>query len=1442
MQPGPHRLVGRSDVSLSWHRLVGSSPRSETSRRVFSLPQMSPDSVLPHTGILFLAPATWQRGLPPLFPQLYYGILALSFTLQYIQRVTTLHDYHELSHYITGRLHQSVVVAVEGCGGTCQNGGSCVQDGSPRCVCRGPYTEFPVHGYRSSSGLTTPYYRAVPYLYCFSHPPYRTTLYNGVVAGARCERYTLKIPYKPLSQRMLEEPFWLGLITVCSVLVVILCVYCIKRKFADKIEKLLAEEIERSKYNRTSSATRYSLTSTVTPGSPSPQTSLFSRLRGKPASGLSPASRSGFEELLRRVARRPAGPREGEEARGDDEKLRILSNLVSSSPRRMSLDEFFRLNEKRLQQESSGEGEQETSLSSKLSPRFCRHSAPSFTDFASIGEQPYREAVSSSSSSASSPSHRVEEQVRAEITPPPPSQSPPPSTHRAPEVKIFKVPSQESDGNIYDSYPDLQPDSNDSMFLRVPNALAPPLRGSLMERSNSLTVPPMFEESASCSIIIQAEHEFHPPVRKYSVDLPMPKILITSNVDDPCTPQTPNPSKHIEYLSPYISNDRTISESNLSTSGYSSLSSPGLSRCNSGSPVTLEEHSKSCPPSAFLFPPTPVACELSPQRTRHLLASKHRRSGHHHHPPIKKTSSYQTTSTEESIEDESLDPAEIRRRQQQGLLVGTRAEVEPFVCYPDKTSPKSKGACRKHAGARRSPTEHLSPDHHKSSESDEDPESSRGGKPRKPRVRSHDSAESVKSPGGSPRPLASPPFPKYRNKPPGAVPYLYCFSHPPHKTTLYNGVVAGARCEKYALKIPYKPLSQRMLEEPFWLGLITVCSVLVVILCVYCIKRKFADKIEKLLAEEIERSKYSEYPGCSTACGCHVDVCPDRTSSATRYSLTSTVTPGSPSPQTSLFSRLRGKPASGLSPASRSGFEELLRRVARRPAGPREGEEARGDDEKLRILSNLVSSSPRRMSLDEFFRLNEKRLQQESSGEGEQETSLSSKLSPRFCRHSAPSFTDFASIGEQPHREAVSSSSSSASSPSHRVEEQVRAEITPPPPSQSPPPSTHRAPEVKIFKVPSQESDGNIYDSYPDLQPDSNDSMFLRVPNALAPPLRGSLMERSNSLTVPPMFEESASCSIIIQAEHEFHPPVRKYSVDLPMPKILITSNVDDPCTPQTPNPSKHIEYLSPYISNDRTISESNLSTSGYSSLSSPGLSRCNSGSPVTLEEHSKSCPPSAFLFPPTPVACELSPQRTRHLLASKHRRSGHHHHPPIKKTSSYQTTSTEESIEDESLDPAEIRRRQQQGLLVGTRAEVEPFVCYPDKTSPKSKGACRKHAGARRSPTEHLSPDHHKSSESDEDPESSRGGKPRKPRVRSHDSAESVKSPGGSPRPLASPPFPKYRNKPPGSPIPQLASLESSHPSESEEEESSVLRVRGPRQPLLRRQEALVEDDVRYS
>jgi hypothetical protein len=70
--------------------------------------------------------------------------------------------------------------------------------------------------------------------------------------------------------------------------------------------------------------------------------------------------------------------------------------------------------------------------------------------------------------------------------------------------------------------------------------------------------------------------------RKFSLEM-VPRIQINT-VGVPGDPNTtPNPCKKagVHYLNPMSitgSSDRTISESNLSTSGYSSLSSPGISR------------------------------------------------------------------------------------------------------------------------------------------------------------------------------------------------------------------------------------------------------------------------------------------------------------------------------------------------------------------------------------------------------------------------------------------------------------------------------------------------------------------------------------------------------------------------------------------------------------------------------------------------------------------------------------------------------------------------------------------------------------------------------------------------------------------------------------------------------------------------------------------------
>lgn len=67
------------------------------------------------------------------------------------------------------------------------------------------------------------------------------------------------------------------------------------------------------------------------------------------------------------------------------------------------------------------------------------------------------------------------------------------------------------------------------------------------------------------------------------------------------------------------------------------------------------------------------------------------------------------------------------------------------------------------------------------------------------------------------------------------------------------------------MHIPYKPLSERMLQEPFWLGLITVFVVLAFIGLVWCAKRHFPEKIEKLLAEEADRNRRKCHGNCVLA-------------------------------------------------------------------------------------------------------------------------------------------------------------------------------------------------------------------------------------------------------------------------------------------------------------------------------------------------------------------------------------------------------------------------------------------------------------------------------------------------------------------------------------------------------------------------------------------------
>lgn len=102
-----------------------------------------------------------------------------------------------------------------------------------------------------------------------------------------------------------------------------------------------------------------------------------------------------------------------------------------------------------------------------------------------------------------------------------------------------------------------------------------------------------------------------------SLDLPVPPPLITvtcsmseveSDGESPAAKSGGNSSSGMCYLSPFsmcTRADRTTSESNLSSSGYSSMASPGPSRCGSNNPLCpdVDDSHQSKKPSPLLRNP-----------------------------------------------------------------------------------------------------------------------------------------------------------------------------------------------------------------------------------------------------------------------------------------------------------------------------------------------------------------------------------------------------------------------------------------------------------------------------------------------------------------------------------------------------------------------------------------------------------------------------------------------------------------------------------------------------------------------------------------------------------------------------------------------------------------------------------------------------------------------
>ncbi|XP_015833125.1 uncharacterized protein LOC103312261 isoform X4 [Tribolium castaneum] len=212
----------------------------------------------------------------------------------------------------------------------------------------------------------------------------------------------------------------------------------------------------------------------------------------------------------------------------------------------------------------------------------------------------------------------------------------------------------------------------------------------------------------------------------------------------------------------------------------------------------------------------------------------------------------------------------------------------------------------------------------------------------------------------------------------------------------------GPRCEKRMLHIPYKPLSERMFHEPFWLGLMTVCVVMAVIGLVWCAKRHFPEKIEKLLAEENDRNR-------STISSLRSSSVREQLAAASgAASVTVTPSPGPTAPR-SLFGRLGiRKPsilsltsphASGYVPATARTFslDDLLKPLPRRTPSPKKKRNnstptKKNAAEKKQILQQLISPGnkqlSRKVSLGELMQMSEKKLKES----GEQKPDAESRI------------------------------------------------------------------------------------------------------------------------------------------------------------------------------------------------------------------------------------------------------------------------------------------------------------------------------------------------------------------------------------------------------------------------------------------------------------------
>nr|XP_024215536.1 uncharacterized protein LOC106687239 isoform X2 [Halyomorpha halys] len=543
----------------------------------------------------------------------------------------------------------------------------------------------------------------------------------------------------------------------------------------------------------------------------------------------------------------------------------------------------------------------------------------------------------------------------------------------------------------------------------------------------------------------------------------------------------------------------------------------------------------------------------------------------------------------------------------------------------------------------------------------------------------------------------------------------------------------GPRCERRMLHIPYKPLSERMLQEPFWLGLITVTVVLAILGLFWCAKRHFPEKLEKLLAEENDRNRpYLNGSRCASL-RCR-DTQPQplvsRNSLLGRLGIRKPSLPAAPTSRTFSLDDLLKPPTTpsprkkrnNSTPVKKSCASEK-KQILQQLVSPVTAPPPQAPQETIPLATNnktnlepSTSSSaetsftappPGRSAAEinsklekkvTFARLLDKVSSEMSSGSELEVAPAANSMSPNSTSSQQGSDSRSSSetqlhVGAGEGRKGRKTASADSILAMFRNFSGVTGTVPAASPSTTPTGSTPRdevaGSDDSSTNTPLSSSSG-IADSPPlftkkttiqvsvldplsaqktsnSLQPCSllqPPTILLEVPNKCLSPIRElptpipspaltpvmarhnpmallsplpykgqqslkldlNRKEDDNGIVIPVVRVEAASPGPGSPPPHRSHKPYLKdldkpNSLDLPCPPPIITvtcsmtegeSDADSPAAIKTN--SAGMCYLSPFsmcTRNDRTTSESNLSSSGYSSMASPGPSRCGSSNPL---------------------------------------------------------------------------------------------------------------------------------------------------------------------------------------------------------------------------------------